>query len=215
MIRILIAEDHPIVAEGILNVLRQNPEWQIIGPAYTISDCKRLLQEQQPDVLVLDIGMPEKDSEPNSPLKGTNTLDNLVVWKRMIPQLRILMLSFYSEPAVVRRALELGADGYVLKDSSTKCIMEGVKAIVIGATYLCPRARQALNQTSDTKPEPLTPREREVLALIVEGLPVKQIADRLCLSFETVHSYTKFLRAKLGVNNTAALVRKALEQRLV
>lgn len=215
MTRILIAEDHPIVAEGILNVLRQNPEWQVTGVAYTISDCTAMLQEQHPDVLVLDIGMPENSSDIKGTLKGNNTIDYLAEWKRLQPQIHILMLSLYSEPTVVRRAFELGADGYVLKDSSTERIVEGVKAIASGATYLCPRARQALNQSTETMPEPLTPREREVLALIVEGLPVKQIADRLCLSFETVHSYTKFLRAKLGVNNTAALVRKALEQRLV
>ena len=215
MTRILIAEDHPIVAEGILNILRQNPDWQIVGLAYTISDCTSALQEQNPDMLVLDIGMTENSAEKKDTLKGTNSLDYLAYWKRLRPQLRILMLSFYSEPAVVRRALELGADGYVLKDSSTERILEGVKAIAGGATYLCPGARQALRQSNETTPEPLTPREREVLALIVEGLSVKQIADRLCLSFETVHSYTKFLRAKLGVNNTAALVRKALEQRLV
>ncbi len=203
MTTILIADDHPIVAEGIKNVVQQSGIYHVVGVVHSSAECSSMIGELLPDILLLDVGMPDG-----------NSLDLLPQWKKTIPTLRTLVLSCYGEPTVVQRALDNGADGYVLKDSPTECLMEGLEAVAGGKTYLCPASQEALRMES-AHYEALTPREREVLALIVKGLPMKQIADRLCLSFETVHSYTKFLRAKMGVNNTAALVRKALEQRLV
>jgi len=203
MNRIVIADDHPIISESVKNLLEQNLDCTVVAIVSSIDACEELLAECKPDMLLLDVG-----------LSDGNALDRLPAMIRICPEMHVLVFSCYGEPAVIKRSLECGASGYVLKDSPTDKLIEGVRTVSGGAVYLCPLTKEALSR-SDIKQESLTQRERDVLKLIVEGLPMKQIADRLDLSFETVHSYTKFLRAKLGVNNTAALVRKALEQRLV
>ena len=193
---ILIADDHPIVVDGIKNLLQQYDDYNIVGVARSASDCTQMLKTLRPDVLVLDVGFPDG-----------NALYRLPDWKEECPEMCILVVSCYGEPDVIRQALDAGADGYVLKDSHTECILKGIASVSDGKLYLCPAAKQALENGSTPIQASLTQREREILALIVEGLPMKQIASRLGLSFETVHSYTKYIRAKMGVNNTAALVR--------
>ena len=201
---ILIADDHPIVVNGIKHLLLQTGDYDIVGVACSANECAQMLKTLHPDVLVLDVGFPDG-----------NALYKLPEWKEECPSVHILVVSCYGEPDVIRQAMDAGADGYVLKDSLTECILKGVSSVADGRVYLCPVAKQALENCPNAMHATLTQREREILTLIVEGLPMKQIASRLGLSFETVHSYTKYIRAKMGVNNTAALVRKALERRII
>jgi len=169
-----------------------------------MATCEKLLDELKPEVLVLDVGMPEG-----------NSLARLSGWLKKYECLHVLVFSNYVETAVILRAIQAGASGFVCKDSPVTEFLEGIQAVAKGDVFYCSMAQKGLKSEPDGGVEELTPRELQVLELIVEGLPMKQIADRLGLGFETVHSYTKNLRAKLGVNNTAALVRKALKQRLV
>lgn len=204
MTTILIAEDHPIVSEAIRNILQESGKYQVMGVAHSTSECNKLLYEFQPKLLLLDIGMPDG-----------NALDQLPQWLEKFPDLLTFVVSCYGEHSVIHRALEAGAKGYVVKESPTEYLLKGIEMVLDGKLFLCPIAERVLKENPKPTQVSLTLRERQILALIVEGLPIKQIADRLGLTFETVHSYTKHLRAKMGVNNTAALVRKALEQRLV
>jgi len=201
---ILIADDHPVVAAGIKCLFEKYGVGDVIEVASDMIVCEQKLDELKPDVLVLDVGMPEG-----------NSLARLPEWLEKIPHLHVLVFSNYVEPAVIRRAMDAGSSGFVCKDSPVNELIEGVQAVGKGEQYYCSMATELIKNSTDSNVEMLTPREQQVLELVVEGLPMKQIADRLGLSFETVHSYTKNLRAKLGVNNTAALVRKALMQRLV
>ena len=202
--RILLADDHKLVAEGLKNLIQTNNAGVVLGIACSIAECEQLLSELHPQLLLLDIGMPDG-----------NALDHLPRWQKLYPDMRVLVFSCYGESSVIQRALSHGANGYVQKDSSSAEFLQGIEQVSGGGSYLCPISKEIINKAPKRQQDVLTPREREVLALIVEGLSMKQIAERLFLSFETIHSYTKILRAKLGVNNTAALVRKAIEQKLV
>lgn len=206
MRHILIADDHNIVAEGIRNILQSHFDADV-SIVNTLAQCDTSLQERHVDLLLLDIGMPDG-----------NALDSLPQWKSRFPNTKVVILSCYAEAAVIVRAKSAGANGYVLKDSSSDQLLSVINRTCSSdsTTFnMCQRAEDALSGGDDEQAILLTPREREVLALIVSGLPIKQVADKLGLSFETVHSYTKILRAKLQVNNSAALVRKAIEQKLV
>lgn len=206
MATILLADDHLLVAEGIRTIIHQSGVGEVTSIARTIAECEQCLAESPIDILLLDVGMPDG-----------NAIEHISHWLELYPKLRVLIFSCFGEPHVIRWALDSGAHGYVQKESSSQDFIAGVREVLAGGTYLCPLTKKILQ--SKPKPrkrqEPLTPREREILTLIVRGLSMKEIAARLCLSFETVHGYTKILRTKLGVKNTAALVRKALEQKLV
>lgn len=197
---ILIADDHRLVAEGIQALLPM--DYTCCGIAHTLAHTVALLAQYCPDILLLDIALPDGDG-----------LDALPRLRKASPETRILVLTMYAEGAVVRRALQAKADGYLLKSTDSNELAKALHTVELGDTYLCP---EALAQSIQGEAPPsLTPREREVLRLIVEGLTMKEISERLYLGFETIHSYTKYLRQKLGCNNTASLVRTAIEQHLV
>jgi len=204
MATILLADDHLLVAQGIQNLIHQSGVGDVDSIARSIAECDEYLLSNQPDILLLDVGMPDG-----------NALYSVPRWLELYPQMRILIFSTFAEHNVIRWALDVGCHGYVLKDSPSEDFIKGISEVLAGNSYLCPLTKEILRTSPHKHQGQLTPRELEILKLIVEGLPMKQISDRLCLSFETVHGYTKFLRTKLGVNNTASLVRKALEQKLV
>lgn len=205
MIKIAISDDHKIITQSLDTMLKQSGEFEVIAHAANIAECESMLEQNADiDVLLLDVGMPDG-----------NSLDYVETWKDRYPDVRILVLSTYAEAAVINRALSCGADGYVLKSSEKEELFEGIEAVMKGDQYVCREAVSILQAHPQMDVVELTPREREVLKLIVEGYSIKMIADRLCLGFETVHSYYKYLKLKLGVPNTAALVRVAMEQKLV
>lgn len=205
MINVAIIDDHILITAGLEAIINRSGVATVIGKAANISESEILLETHpELDVVLLDVSMPEG-----------NSLDYVEAWKDRYPDIRILMLTTYAEAAVVRRAMACGADGYMLKTVKEEELIKGIQAVARGDSYLCSEARQLLRENQTFDSVELTPRERDVLKLIVEGLSIKMIADRLNLSFETVHSYFKYLKLKLGVQNTAALVRVAMEQKLV
>ena len=203
MINVVIADDHRLVAEGLAQLIGRLPDTAVAGIACTLDDAISLVGSCRPQILLLDVGMPDGD--------GIDAIPQLL---EACPSCRIIMLTMYAEAAVVHRAMECGASGFVLKSTSPEELAEAISSVAAGATFLC-RESQALIDNDTEAPPMLTPRERDILRLIVGGLSQKQIADRLCLGFETVRSYTKYLRKKLGCANTASMVRKAIEQHLV
>lgn len=205
MIKIAISDDHKVITQSLETLLTQSGGFEVLAHAGNIAECEAMLEQNNDiDVLILDIGMPDG-----------NSLDYVETWKDRYPDVRILVLSTYAEAAVINRALSCGADGYVLKTCGKEELLDGIRTVITGKQYICPEVATIMKEHPQMDVVELTPREREVLKLIVEGYSIKMIADRLCLGFETVHSYYKYLKLKLGVPNTAALVRVAMEQRLV
>lgn len=205
MINVAISDDHIIVSQSLDAMLQKCSNISIIAHAHSIAECEKMLEQNHDmDVLLLDVGMPDG-----------NSLDYVETWKAQHANVRILILTTYAEAAMINRAFASGADGYLLKTCTGEELIEGITTVARGERYLCSGANQLLQDNPQTEVVVLTPREREVLRLIVNGYSIKMIADELCLAFETVHSYYKYLKLKLNVPNTAALVRIAMEQKLV
>lgn len=200
MIEVLIVDDHRIVAEGVSQLMTGEEGIRIVGIAATLSEASQMMSELHPQVVLLDVALPDGD--------GIDALPELLLSS---PETKVIVLTMFAEPSVIRRAMDAQAQGYLLKNTTKEELVEAIRTVVMGENYLSKEVRDQL--LSDVKKAPvLTLREREIIRLMSEGCTMKEIADRLCLSFETVHSYTKNLRVKLGCNNTASMVRTAMEQ---
>lgn len=202
-IRVAIVDDHKVLAEGLEHIINSSGLGQVTNKAYSIADCREMLEHSRPDVLILDVS-----------LADGNGIDLCPEIRKKYPDVKILMLTSYAESVVIARALEEGALGYVLKNSMPEEIIEGICTVASGERFLCDEAQSLLKKNHERQ-IPLSPREREILKLIVEGYTIREISDKLYLGFETVRSYCKYLHTKLDVRNTASLVRKAIEQKLV
>lgn len=202
MISVIISDDHRLVAEGIAKLIDGSNIAHVVAIAENLSETGRLLADKRPDVLLLDVAMPDGD--------GIDSIEHL---RDANPGQKVIILTTYAEPAVIRRALDSGANGYILKNTGIEEFMAGIETVAYGKQFVCEEARLLLIG-SETAPS-LTAREREILRLIVKGNTMKQIAHKLNLGFETVHSYTKTMRQKLGCPNMSSLVRTAIERHLI
>lgn len=203
MISIIIADDHKMVAQALKQVIEAKDSAEVTGIALTIADAAGQLEEKKPDLLLLDIAMPDGD--------GIEALPKL---RKASQDTKIIILTMYSEAEVIQRAIKSGVDGYLMKDSDADEILAAIEHVSNGERYISPAAESKAAALTETIPQ-LTPREREVLKLIVEGKSSREAAKVLYLGFETVRSYTKYLRQKLGVKNTAGMVEKAIRLHLV
>ena len=208
MYKIIIADDHQIVTEGIARIIEEmtidgHPFGEVIASVHTLADCLVSCRDLQPDLLLLDVALSDGD--------GIDTLPQLL---EAASNMMVIILTSYTEATVINRALSNGAHGYMLKTTDIQEFTEGIKMVMKGETYICQEAKQQCGKPENIAIK-LTLREKEILKLIVEGYTMKEISSKLCLGFETIHSYTKYLREKLRANNTASLVRKAMEYHLV
>ncbi|MBR1461829.1 MAG: response regulator transcription factor [Prevotella sp.] len=203
MIDVIIADDHKLVADGISRLIDGKENIKVVAVAHALKEAQELLSIHKPQVLLLDIAMPDGDG-----------IDAIPLFTAASPHTRIIILTVYAERAVIKRAMDGGASGYILKSTSADEVIEGICEVARGNTFICRESQELFAGFKESAPS-LTMREREILRLVVEGNTMKQIADKLNLGFETVHSYTKYLRQKLGCNNTASLVRRAIELHLV
>ena len=203
MTSVMIADDHRLVADGLAKMIDENTDTQVVGMCATLEETKSRISDLQPQVLLLDVAMPDGD--------GIDAIPDL---QRISPDTKVIVLTMFAEVSVVQRALEAKADGYLFKSVGKEELNKAILSVNAGGTYLCEEAQNLLLEHGETAPT-LTLREREILRLISEGHTMKEIAEQLCLGFETVHSYTKSLRQKLGCNNTATLVRAAIERHLI
>ena len=203
MTTLLIADDHRIVTDGLTKIINENADTQVLGVASTLAELTELLPNLRPDVLLLDVALPDGD--------GIDAIPRL---RQLQPGLRISVLTMFAETSVIHRALHNDANGYLFKGAGADELLGAINAVASGEQFLCDEARHILCEEKET-PATLTMREREILTLLADGCTMKDIADRLCLAFETVHSYTKNLRQKMGCNNTASLVRTAIERHLI
>ena len=208
-IKILIADDHAVVAEGLKHLIEAQPELEVIGIVPDGREAVRLAKETQPDVVLMDLSMPE--------LNGADATRAIL---QRDPKCRVIVLSMYAQREYVRRALKAGAAGYVVKRSAAKEVVEAIRAVHAGQRYLSPRvADVVLEDYSDDKQDDplarLSAREREVLQLLAEGRTGAEIAQRLSLSQKTVETYRARLVEKLGIRDLAGLVRFAIQRGLV
>ncbi len=206
-IRVLIADDHGIVAEGLKHLVEAQPDMQVIAIVEDGREAVRLAREAAPDVVLMDLSMPE--------LNGADATRAIVEHD---PRCRVIVLSMYSEREYVRRALKAGAAGYVVKRSAAKELVDAIRAAHAGERYLSPRVADVLLEEPAGGDDPLgrlSAREREVLQLIAEGRTGAEIAERLTLSQKTVETYRARLIEKLGIRDVPGLVRFAIQRGLV
>jgi DNA-binding NarL/FixJ family response regulator len=207
--RVLLADDHGVVAQGLRALINSQSDMEVVGIATTGREAVRLFQETSPDVAVMDNAMPV--------MNGTEAAQAI---RERYPQARIVMLSMHSNAVHVRRALQAGATGYVRKESVGNDLLDAIRWARAGRRYLsAPLADQLLDRmTLDTLEDPLSrlsSRERQALKMIAEGHSVVEIATTLCLSRKTVETYRARMMEKLGVDNVAGLVKFAIQQGLV
>jgi DNA-binding NarL/FixJ family response regulator len=210
MIRILIADDHGVVAEGLKHLIETQADMQVVAIAADGREAVRVARETQPDVVLMDLSMPE--------LNGADAARAIL---ERDPKCRVIVLSMYSDREYVRRALKAGAAGYVVKRSAAKEVVEAIRAVFGGGRYLSPRVADVVIDDyadDDKAADPLarlSAREREVLQLLAEGRTGAEIAQRLSLSQKTVETYRARLVEKLGIRDVAGLVRFAIQRGLV
>lgn len=199
-IRVLIADDHPMVAQGIQSVLEDHNGIKVVG---TLGNGRAVLDQLNglsPDVILMDLNMPEM---------GGLTATELVLERR--PGTRILILSMHDNPEYISTALSHGAMGYVLKDVPTDEIVDAIRAVMKGDRYLCTGAEGAIAPKSSDVPGALTGREQTILLQLAQGMSNKEVALALDISVRTVETHRKNLKRKLGISSTAGLTRYALE----
>ena len=208
MIRILLADDHSLVRHGFRMILSAQPDMEIAGEAGNGNEAVELAQKLKPDVIVMDVAMPE--------LNGIEATRRII---ELSPRTRVLALSMHKDAVYVREILRAGARGYLLKDSADADLLAAVRAVAKGEGYLSPGVSDAV--LSDyrrhvTDPlDLLTSREREVLQLIAEGKTNKEIATSLNLSVYTVEAHRGRLMEKLNLHSTGELVRFAVRSGLI
>jgi DNA-binding NarL/FixJ family response regulator len=208
-IRVLIADDHGVVAEGLKHVIEEQADMKVIALVADGREAVRVAQQEQPDIVLMDLSMPELNgADATRAIQGQN------------PNCRVIVLSMYSEREYVRRALKAGAAGYVVKRSAAKEVVEAIRAVHAGQRYLSPKVADVVidDYAGDNRDDPLaklSAREREVLQLLAEGHTGAQIAERLSLSQKTVETYRARLVEKLGIRDLAGLVRFAIQRGIV
>lgn len=212
-IRVLVADDHAVVREGIRHVLSEGHGFDVVGEAASAAEAVKLAGECDPDVVLLDVSMP-----------GGTGLEVIGAVRRVASQARVLILSVHDEAEYVLQAVRAGAHGYLRKDSSPNDLREAVRAVDRGDTYFTPamavRLSDAVRGESDrlsraSKLALLTGRERDVLTGIANGETNKEIAARYGISPRTVETHRESLMRKLEIRSVAGLTRLAVEEGLV
>ena len=206
-IRVMLVDDHTMVRRGLATFLKIFDDLQLAGEAESGEAAIQLCAEVLPDVILMDMVMPDMD--------GAATTRAI---RQRFPQVQVIALTSFKEGALVKHALEAGAIGYLLKDVSADELAGAIRAAHAGRVTLSPEAAQALVETANQAPAPgldLTERERQVLALMVEGLNNTQIAGRLTVSPSTVKSHVSNILSKLGVASRTEAVSLALRNHII
>lgn len=211
LLRVLIADDHTLVRESLVSLLQSGGDVQVVAQAADGAETLEKAIATRPDVVVTDLSMPG--------LGGIEVVRRL---HEALPATRVLVLTMHQEDEYVLQAVRAGASGYLVKDSAAAELLAAVRSLQAGRGYFGPQASRALaeqmqnpDRTVDDPYGRLTAREREVFHLVVEGLTTKEIARRLDISVKTAENHRARVIAKVGVRNTAELVRYALRRGLL
>jgi DNA-binding NarL/FixJ family response regulator len=210
-VRIVVVDDHALVRAGLLRLIQETDGAEVVGEASAGAEALALVETARPELVMMDIGMPD-----------INGLEATAQIKTRFPDVRVIMLSMYCSEEDVLQALRLGASGYLLKSSAPGEIAIAIDAVMNGGVYLSPLVSKWVvdgyldrvrinNQASGT----LSPRQREVLMLIAQGLSTKEIARRLGISGKTVETHRTQLMARLDIHEVAGLVRYAIKAGII
>ncbi|MQY42945.1 response regulator [Epibacterium sp. SM1969] len=200
LVRVLIVDDHPMVAEGIQSILESYEDIDVVGCLTDGQEAVEQISGLAPDVVLMDLNMPR--------LGGLSATEIIL---EQAPKTRILILSMHDSPEYISTALSHGAVGYVLKDVPTEEIKMAIDAVMAGKTYLCTGAEGSLKPKTTSDREALTGREQTILLQLAQGKSNKEVARELDISVRTVETHRKNIKRKLGISSTAGLTRYALE----
>lgn len=205
MIKIILADDHSLVRTGLRRLLDDVENITVVGEADNGNDAITQAKELTPDIAILDINMP-----------GLNGLKTTEILRRDFPELKIIILSMHSDELFPQRLIKAGANAYLTKDSGIKEILHAISEVLESRTYICTEVAQklALVNTSSNGASPfinLSKRELEVLGLLIKGLKISDISDKLCLSPKTISTYRYRLLGKLSVQNDIELTKLAMQ----
>ena len=202
--RVLLVDDHTLVLDGFRKLLEDRCE--IVGVAEDVRTLLRMAQELQPDIVTLDISMPQ--------LNGVDAARKL---KKILPRIKLIFVTMHADQAYVNEAFKAGAAGYLLKRSAGSELLQAIQSVMDGQCYVTPLVAKSLVQSVVTggrpavqKEKSLTSRQREVLQLVAEGMTVKEIASALCLSPKTVEFHKSQIMTELDLHTTAELTKYAL-----
>jgi DNA-binding NarL/FixJ family response regulator len=210
-VRIILAEDHRITREGLVNLLQERPDMEVVGEAENGREAVRLARELSPDLVIMDVTMPD-----------LNGIDATRIITSGSNNTKVIALSMYSDKQFVQGMIQAGASGYLLKDCAFEELVSAIQAVIQGDTYLSPGIAGIVVQDYLTKlttdrssaDTVLTNREREVLQLIAEGNSTKEIAARLNVSVKTVETHRRQIMEKLGIFSIAELTKYAIREGL-
>jgi len=206
-IRVMLVDDHTMVRRGLATFLKVFDDLQMAGEAESGEDAIQLCSKVSPDVILMDMSMPDMDGA---------TATRII--RQKYPQIQVIALTSFKEGKLIKNALEAGAIGYLLKDISADDLARAIRSAYAGRATLSPEAAQALVEISNLPPAPgldLTEREREVLALMIGGLNNTQIAGKLTVSPSTIKSHVSNILSKLGVTSRTEAVTVALRNGIV
>jgi two-component system nitrate/nitrite response regulator NarL len=204
-IRVLLIDNHPLVLDGLKAVLETFEHIEVAGTAGLAQTGLEIGRQVLPQVVLMDINMPK--------LSG---IDAIELFRNELPQARVVMLSMHDSREYISSSVMHGAAGYILKDVSTDEIVSAIETVAGGGTYFSSGVFDALmGERAEEGSDPLTPRERDILGLIVAGRSNKEIADVLGITSATTETHRKNLKRKLGITTTAGLIRYALDQGIV
>ena len=209
-IRILVSDDHPVLRDGLVAVLGTQPDFQVVGEAGDGAESVRMFVDLSPDVVLLDLEMPELDGV--EALKGMREHD---------PDARVIVFTAFDTDERILSAVKAGAQGYILKGAPRDQLFDAVRVVHAGGSLLQPVVASKLlssisrDASSDVRSESITPREKDVLELLAQGLQNKEIADRLGIAVRTVKFHVGSLLGKLNAGNRTEAVATAVRRRLI
>ena len=212
-LRILLADDHTMVRQGLRKVIEERPEWEVVAQASDGREAVRLAEEHRPDVAIMDVAMPL--------LNGIEATRQIT---RRHPDTRVLILSMHADEAYVAQILQAGASGYLLKDSADVDLMQAVAAVAMGKSFFSPAiarvmlddyVRQLADKGISDRYESLSEREREIFQLIAEGKTNKEIAALLSVSPSTVETHRAHIMEKLDLHSAAEIVLYAVRRGVI
>ena len=212
-VRIVIAEDHTILRDGLRSLLSSDPNFEIVGEAGDGREAIKCVEKFRPDLILTDLSMPR--------MNGMEAIKEI---KRQSPKTKVLVLTVHKAEEYILATFRAGANGYLLKDSTHAELVMAVKKVLSGKQYISPEISEKVIEgylegkktlKTQTSWETLTQREREILKLIAEGYKNKKIAEDLCISVKTVEKHRANLMEKLDLHNASALTAFAMEKRLV
>ena len=202
--KVFIVDDHFMVIEGIRSLIQNEKDIEWMGHATNANSCLSFLQHQLPDVILMDVSMPEMSG-----------IELCALVKQEYPSVFIIGLSTFNQQSFIQKMVDNGASGYLLKNATKDELLEGIQAVVKGKMYYSMEAAQTLRSQTDSKVPVITRRQKEMLELIAEGMTNNEIAEKLFISVATVDTHRKNLLARFEVKNTAALVKMAIQMKLI